>query len=412
MKPKISWRLLCASLYLASLAAHAAQAHDHAPAAQGADMQQMWRKSMARAPLSATAAFDQDGRLWLATVQDGYLYLRHSTDLGKTYSPLVAVNPQPEAIAADGENRPKIAIGPKGELYVSYTQSLDKPFSGNIRFSRSLDGGKSFSAPITVNDNLEIISHRFDSMVVNRHGEIYLVWLDKRDQQAAAQKELAYTGAAMYYAVSRNGGESFSANKKIADHACECCRIALATDIDGVPVAAWRHVYDKNTRDHAIARLDGSATLMRISHDDWEVDACPHHGPSLSIGEDGTYHAVWFTQGKKRHGLLYARSTDKGAHFSVPLSFGNEDAQAAHPYVLSIGKAVYLVWKEFDGKNTHIRLMRSTDNGVSWSAPASVAQSADATDHPLLIARKDHVFLSWNTSREGYRLIEIATEVP
>lgn len=183
-------------------------------------------------------------------------------------------------------------------------------------------------------------------------------------------------------------------------------------DTDGVPVAAWRHVYGKNVRDHAIARLDANATPLRISRDDWEVDACPHHGPALSIGTDGSYHATWFTNGKNRQGLFYARSLDKGAHFSTPLNFGNEDAQAAHPYVLSTGKAVYLAWKEFDGKISSIRLMHSADNGANWSAPKSVAESADASDHPLLIAHGEHAYLSWNTLREGYRLIDVTGAHP
>lgn len=367
--------------------------------------------------LSASAAFDQTGRLWLATVKDGYVLISRSDDLGKSFSPAVKANDQAEAIAAEGESRPKIAIGPNGVLYVSYTQSLDKPYTGHIRFSRSLDGGKSFSKPVTVNDNLDIITHRFDSMAVNSRGgidsgEIHLVWIDKRDLQSAQQKKQAYAGAAIYYAVSKDSGQSFGTNRKIADHSCECCRIALAMDTDGVPVAAWRHVYGKNVRDHAIARLDANAMPLRISHDDWEVDACPHHGPALSIGADGSYHAVWFTNGKNRQGLFYARSTDKGAHFSSPLNFGNEDAQAAHPYVLSTGKTVYLVWKEFDGKHSSIRLMHSADNGTSWSAPKGVAESADASDHPLLITHGEHVYLSWNTLREGFRLIDVTAGKP
>jgi hypothetical protein len=37
---------------------------------------------------------------------------------------------------------PQIAFGPQDQLYLSYTQALDKHHSGNIRFIRSLDGGQ------------------------------------------------------------------------------------------------------------------------------------------------------------------------------------------------------------------------------------------------------------------------------
>lgn len=52
---------------------------------------------------------------------------------------------QPEPISADGENRPKLAFGTKGEIYVAYTKPLSKAYTGEIRFARSVDGGRIFS---------------------------------------------------------------------------------------------------------------------------------------------------------------------------------------------------------------------------------------------------------------------------
>jgi hypothetical protein len=178
-------------------------------------------------------------------------------------------------------------------------------------------------------------------------------------------------------------------------------------DRDGVPVVLWRHVYDGNVRDHALARLDGKSQARRITHEGWRIDACPHHGPSLAIGRDGTYHQVWFSGAETQHGLFYARSTDQGKSFSTPLHFGNENAQAGHAYVLSRANTVFIVWKEFDGSATMIQMMRSYDNGNHWEPVQSVATTRDASDHPLLIADTDSVYLSWNTVQDGYRLIEI-----
>ncbi|MDP2156061.1 MAG: sialidase family protein, partial [Sulfuricella sp.] len=274
------------------------------PPPQKRDMGKMWQAALARPALSATTVFDQDGRLWLARVEKGYLYVSHSADKGKNFGAPVKVNSVPENIASDGENRPKIVVAKNGHIYVAYTTSLEKPFSGHIRFSRSLDGGRSFSEPITVNDNREVISHRFEAMGVNDRGEITLAWLDKRDLSAAERKRKKYIGAAVYYAVSKNGGASFEPNRKAADHACECCRVAMAMDKDDVPVIFWRHIYGKNVRDHALLRLDGKSQPVRVSRDNWEVDACPHHGPAISIGADGVYHLAWFNNAPQRHGLF------------------------------------------------------------------------------------------------------------
>ena len=36
-----------------------------------------------------------------------------------------------------------------------------------------------------------------------------------------------------------------------------------------------------------------------------------------------------------------------------------------------------------------------------------LAETADASDHPLLVADRQHVYLSWLTKIEGYRLIPL-----
>jgi hypothetical protein len=368
------------------------------------DMQKMWQTMLAKPALAVTAAFDEQGRLWRAQVRDGHLWVSRSDNHGASYGEAVQVNPDPETIAADGENRPKLVVR-GAAIYVSYTLSREQPMTGDIRFSRSLDGGRSFTAPLTVNDNREVISHRFDALAVNGKGRVYLAWLDKREQSAARKAGAEYAGAALYYAVSDDGGASFRRNIKLADHTCECCRIAMALDTDGMPVVAWRHIYDGNIRDHAIARLDDTA--MRLGRENWNVAACPHHGPALSIAADGAYHAAWFSNAPEQRGLFYAYSGDRGKIFTAPLNFGKAAAQAAHPAVLSLGRNVYLVWKEFDGEQTHIVAMRSSDGGKVWSAPRRLASTADASDSPQLIESKERVYLSWNSLLEGHRLLEV-----
>jgi hypothetical protein len=390
--------------------AHAGHGHADKKGAP-VDREKIWQSALAREPLSASATFDAKGRLWLATVKDGAVWVSHSEDHGKNFSTPVRVNITPEHVAAEGENRPKIIAAANGHIYVSWTQSLAQPFSGHVRFSRSRDEGRTFSVPITVNTDHQVISHRFESMAIDQQGHIHLIWLDRRDQSVAQAKGETYIGNAVYHAISSNGGASFDTERKIADHSCECCRTALAVDTDGTPVVFWRHVFGKNIRDHAMLRLDGKSSIIQVSRDGWEVEGCPHHGPALAIGRDGIYHFTWFTDAPRQPGLFYSRSKDRGQSFSLPMHFGNPEAQAAHPYLLSQGERVYLVWKEFDGAKTTIRTMVSRNHGASWSAPQIIATTTSASDHPLLINDGNRVYLTWNTEQEGFRLIEISEPV-
>ncbi len=388
--------------------AHAAAGHNHGGHAATPCADQEAPPAM-HCALAPTGAFDAEGRLWLAWASGGHVYVNHSDDLGATFSEPRPVNRIPEKVAANGENRPKIALGPDGTLHVSWTQPLEKPYTGHIRYARSSDRGRSFSEPLTVNDHREVTSHRFDSLAVNDRGEVFIAWLDKRDRMAADAKGEPYIGAALYYTLSRDGGERFMANQKIADYSCECCRTAMTLDGDGLPVIAWRQVYGDHVRDHALvtfAAADTPRQPVRLSHDQWRIDACPHHGPALSQSA-GVLHAAWFNNAPERHGLFYARSTDGGRTFSQALAFGDYEAAAAHPAVVAADSVVWLAWKEFDGQQTRLMLQYSLNSGETWNQPRAMATTAGDSDHPQLLRRGEHAFASWQTEQEGFRLLPL-----
>lgn len=360
--------------------------------------------------LAVSAAFDHQGRLWRAAVDAGRVMVDHSDDRGRTFSTPVAVNPQPEKIGAEGELRPKIALGKSGEIYVSWTQALAKPYAGHIRFSRSLDGGKSFSGPMVVNRNRDPITHRFDSLAVADDGTVYVAWIDKRDLQAAQAAGKPYAGAAVYYAVSRDGGTRFDAEYKVADSSCECCRIGLATEPGGTAVMFWRHVYEGSIRDHAVARIGPSGVLkepVRASYGNWKLDACPHHGGSIARGGDWGWHLAWYDGNEAKPGLYVARMDGEAWVASPARRFGNADAQAGHPALVAIGEQVFLAWKELTDTSAVIMAMVSDDGGRSWGEPRRVAETAGAADNPFLVSDGKQVYLSWNTRQDGYRLIDL-----
>ena len=232
------------------------------------------------APYSAypTPVIDGRGRLWVAFNEGQHVYVTSSTDQGRTFGRAVRVNAEPEKMDANGEGRPKVAV--KDDLvFVSWTQKGERPFTGFIRFARSSDCGKTFTAPITVNDDGVVTGHRFDTLGLGPKGEVVIAWIDKRDLEAAKQKGVAYEGAAIYYAVSRDGGKNFEPNKKLKDGSCECCRMALAFEPDGTPVLLWRDIFAGGIRDHAVARLDGSASVRRASFDGWKIQGCRTTAP-------------------------------------------------------------------------------------------------------------------------------------
>ena len=256
-------------LALAATASIAHEGHEH-----GA----MAGKTAAKPQLATTAAFDQAGHLWVTWAEGQHVVIASSDDLGKTLSKPQRINPQPEPIYTDGENRPKVVASPDGALYVSWSRPLDAPYTGFVRFSRSLDGGKTWSAPVTVHHDRQPITHRFDSIAVDGAGRIFMTWIDKRDLLRAQAAKQPYDGAAVYYTVSTDRGATFAPERKVQDQVCECCRIALAPDADGHMLALWRNGRQRD-------RGDASIVAQRLRRAD--PRPCGDDTAGRSHGADG-----------------------------------------------------------------------------------------------------------------------------
>ncbi len=394
---------IAALMIAASVLPHSASAADAKDKATMAGMAGMGKKI--RVELGSSAAFAKDGQLLAVAKQGDHLLLYRSGDQGTHWSSPVIVNARPEAISGDGENRPKIAFAQDGGVLISWTKPLGKPNSGEVRLARSDDGGASFAPPITVHRDRQEITHRFETMVVGGDGRIYLAWIDKRDLESAKAAKNPYRGAAIYAAVSEDGGRSFKPEVKVADHSCECCRIAGAVDSDGAPLFLWRHVFEPNERDHALVKLrtDGTpARVERATFDRWKVDGCPHHGPALAVAPDGTRHAVWFNQkngeGRAFYGRLVAGGVE-GQRF-----VGGE--QAARADIAIAGHRMAILWKEYDGERTQLHAEISEDGGASFKRLALGAANG-ASDHPRVISFGKELFAYWRTELEGMRAFRL-----
>lgn len=352
-----------------------------------------------------SATIDDSGKLWISYVRDQHVWVSQSDDKGKSFSSPVKVNKIAEDVEHNGENRPKIIVTPGGEILLSWTLKTSNRYTGEIRFARSSDGGSTFSEPKTINDDGLRVGHRFDSMFLTKSGHLYLTWIDKRELHASTQAGESYAGAAIYYAVSDDYGQSFSPNYPVSSNSCECCRIAMAPNgKDGVAIL-WRQIFDEEIRDHAFAILkpEGSVSQSaRASFDDWYINACPHHGPAMEIAAtENEYHMTWFSNGNINQGIYYARYNSlTGLSDGVMRVDGKPGA--GHPDVKEFEGKLYLVWKGFDGKATQLNLIVSADNGQSWSNAETMYSTTLASDYPWLVRDKDALFLSWHSDEYGY----------
>lgn len=362
-----------------------------------------------------SVAFDVQGSLWRVSAKDGFIWVDKSSDMGKTFSKVVKVNAEPQNIANYNEARPKIATDAQGIVYVTWGQNLKTLYASNVWFARSLDGGKSFEKPYIIHQNRADVTHAFNTLNVAQNGNVTVLWVDGRDAAIAKSTGKPYTGLAIYYALSNNSGKSFTAEQKLADSSCECCRIATTTKPDGTVVAMWRHVFEGSERDHMMAevpqKINQALDLKRATYGHWKIDGCPHQGGALASGGEGKdwwgYHMVYFDGNDVKPGLYYSRMDGVAWASSVPKKFGNSKNQAARPAIISLGARVWLVWREIDGKTNTIVGMYSEDDGKSWSDAKQIISTTEKSDYPQLLIKNGQIYLVWNTAKESLKVLPL-----
>ncbi len=361
----------------------------------------------ARPQLATGAAIAPDGRLWVVGLNAQAQLFVQSTPLGGAvqWSPARVLDTGKDPMAADGESRPKIAFGPNGWTVISYTMPLSRPFTGFIRMLRSSDGGQTFGAPFTVHQDRQEITHRFDAIAFDAQGVLHTLWIDKRDQppKGSTQK---YAGAAIYRNESKDGGQTFGPDTKLADHSCECCRIGLARNPQGQLQATWRHVFEDNVRDHAFTPVSAAPNrITRSTFDQWQINACPHHGPGLALRSAPAghgYHTVWFgirkVDGQDQPGVRYAHLDAQGQ--PLPHTVRQlPDARAEHADVLSDGQQVAVVWRSSEGATTTLKAWLSRDGGQSFQLKI-LGQTTGYNDHPRLAQSGPRMVVVWRTTQE------------
>lgn len=366
-----------------------------------------------------TSAFAPNGDLWRVWSVNLHIYFQVSKDVGKTFGVVQLVDIPSEKISARNENRPKIGFDNNNGVYLSWAKSGKKRFTGDIRFSYSVDGGKTFAAPITVNNDNLNTGHSFNEMMVNANGDVSIVWLDSRYSYQQKLAGNSVNGSELYLAKGNpSKNYSYKENTQINSHiftnealargTCVCCRIAIDEDAKGNLSVFWRHIFGDNVREFALLTIDESqpvlAKVKQISHDQWHIQGCPHQGGGISIDQNNRYHLVWYNQGDKGKGIFYAFSDHAGNNLSQPIAIGNNERQAIHPHIKHTGNIVDIVWLEFDGKKHQLWHQQSTDRGKTFQNAKILAQSNKGFDRPFIISQGNERVVSWQRTNIGHWL--------
>jgi len=147
--------------------------------------------------------------------------------------------------------------------------------------------------------------------------------------------------------------------------------------------------------ENAQDRMDFAGLLM-MSHFvgnttiDW---ATAFFARSIALGPDLVLHAVWSSHLDLSTAVFYARSEDHGVNWSdqIPIHdglYGYKPAIAVDPNNSNIVFVAYVGYQN-EGEIRSVRVIRSTDGGLTWGASVPIYGSAVNCNNPDIIVDEE-----------------------
>ncbi|MGH7631320.1 MAG: exo-alpha-sialidase [Gemmatimonadales bacterium] len=254
------------------------------------------------------------------------VFFARSTDGGSSWSTSARVAGGPEApgeVHPHGESSPRLVAGSGGRMALAWPTSV--PVAGRkwpatmLRLARSADGGRTWSAPTTLNDDTTgvPVSHQFHGAAWQGDSGLVVAWLDERHvaEMPAAAREApgGEPDATIYAAVSPDFGGRWAPNVRLWGAACPCCRVSLARGPTGTVTAAWRQHFPGSIRDVVIAPVEAEPRApARVHEDEWAYPGCPHTGPAVAVTAPGVVHTAWYSGKPGASGVFYRQLGSAG----------------------------------------------------------------------------------------------------
>ncbi len=331
---------------------------------------------------------------WIDPLPDGVHALRYSRWNGSSWPPAETIS-QGAGWFVNWADFPALSIRPDGSLLAHW---LARPASGGkygygIRIARrNPDGHWATTAAINetnVEDYAGFLSFAGSSAV-------YLAppTEPKGHQKTLRLAEFAADG-------------TIASSRILDDDVCSCCQTSIVKTPTGL-LAAYRDHKPGEIRDISLVRLhDGVWSKPETPNaDHWKINGCPTEGPSLAASGQ-TIAIAWLTRAGNTPKLQFAISPDGGKHFG-PAQRIDETNPLGRPHLIASPRGFLLVWIERNAAGAEIRFRTiSTKGVVAPSKSLTAVAPSRATGLPRIAVHQNQLILVWRDERVRCRIFDL-----
>jgi hypothetical protein len=246
-----------------------------------------------------------DRRLTLS----GDIYYANSTDGGITFSKNKKVND-----VSIASSDPAINTDESNVVYVAWVDDRNDTTKSDIFFSKSTDGGISFSLNKKINDDDLPLTYQGNPTIAAHGGFVAIAWSDHRNQNC------------IYFANSTDSGDTFSTNTRIDNDILGKSKStpSLTMNNGGDIFIAWRDKRNDNEDIYFANSTNGGSIFSSNQRINDDTGTSYQRFPSIAV-RNNTVYVVWQDDRNGNWDIYFSRSNFPPPS-AIPISPSNGSA--------------------------------------------------------------------------------------
>jgi hypothetical protein len=300
---------------------------------------------------------DAAGNVDVAWVNADGAYFTRSTDGGTTFSTPTKI-PSDLSLTLNADDDIQMALDANGNINLLWRRVLTGTSTAPSNFfSRSADGGVTFSTPVNLSTTAAPAR-----LAVQPTGNVVITWFDAASSNLIAETSL--------------DGVTFSSPITVWTASGNPMDLTTAVGPQGQIYAFWTQMISPTNCSILISMSANALNFSAAKSISANSGSC-NQTPAAFVDASGNVDVAWDADGTS---LFFSRSTDAGANFTSPISVLTSARASAQQIAVGPDEMIYIAWASQNGS----LFSHSTDNGATFSATPTVLMVPLGGSTPIL----------------------------